>query len=50
MEFYLLSSGYRGPWKPNPNPELCEGNPCDSPDVKDIITTITNYTRSTNPT
>src|SRR5260370_19432594 len=46
----ILSSGFRGPWKPNPDPELCEGNPCESPDVRDTMTIITNYTRSTNPT
>ncbi len=44
------SSDFRGPWKPNPDPRLCEGNPCDSSHVKDIMTTISNYTRSTNPT
>src|SRR6266478_6514719 len=43
------SSGFRGLWKPNPDPKLCEGNPCEGSDVKDIMTTITNYTQSTNP-
>ena len=38
------SSGFRGPWKPNPDPKLCEGNPCEGSDFKDIMTTITNYT------